>query len=187
MASRTSMLMLFGLCLDCEVVLEQPLSSLMLMHPRMQQLLDLSSYMCIRPLQQITTFMGSFGAETLKPTFLFGSPAWLPKLRRDAEWFRAGGLLFSEPPHRTATYRDDAFGTTRFTGGKDLKGTQVYPIGYGQAVCKRYLVEPIDAETSSDFRWGNLQNFSPRFGMYGDDQWLDAAVGNVWALVAPGL
>ena len=182
MTSRAAMLMLFGLCLDCEVILEQPLSSLMFLHPRMRQLVDLSVYRCIRPLLQITTFMGSFGAESLKPTFLVGSPPWLDKLRRDAEWFRSAS---STQPHRTATYKEDDFGMTRFTGDQGLKATQIYPVGYGHAICERCLFEPIDTDTTFDFDWDKLKSFASQLGVYGDAHWLDAAVGNVWAIVAP--
>ena len=37
MVSRMSMLIMFGLCLGVEWVLEQPLSSIMVCHPRMRQ------------------------------------------------------------------------------------------------------------------------------------------------------
>jgi hypothetical protein len=109
MVSRTGLLMLLALCLNLHVILEQPASSLMFLHPRIAQIVSLSS-MGLPPLDKITTFMGAFGAATPKMTMLLGSPPWLRKLARG--WKR------SYAPHlvRTLVKRAVVRGRKIYTG-----------------------------------------------------------------------
>ncbi len=82
MVSRSAFLMLLGLCLGIDVVLEQPSSCIMCLHPRMQQIVHLAQSGGIRMVCQITTFMCAFGSPSPKMTFLLGSPTWLHGLMR---------------------------------------------------------------------------------------------------------
>ena len=177
--------MLFGLCLDCDVILEQPLSSLMLLHPRMQQLVTLADTGCIRQMPDVTTFMGSFGAETLKPTALFGSPSWLQKLRRDTVWFNEYKLSSSAAP-RVTRYQVDDLGKMRFWGDDGMKKTQIYPIGYGEAILDILRKEPIVFDTSADFCWDAFEVVGPRFRTNDLAHWLDAGLTDVWRTIMDG-
>ena len=167
MTARSAMLFLFGMCMGCDCILEQPLSSFMLLHPRMAQLQELSQQNLVRRLVQVSTCMGSFGGETLKPTFLFGSPLWLGRLARDSTWFRESNLL--NDTARVVRSEVDELGRVKIWGEPALKSTQIYPIGYGVAISK-LLREPCpDAVTFEVVRGDGLQ-----FRAAGREHWVDA-------------
>jgi hypothetical protein len=82
MVSRTALCILFAMALNCHWILEQPLSSIMRCHPRMSQILTLSATTGIPGVQEVTTWMGMYGAPSPKPTILMGTPSWLESLKR---------------------------------------------------------------------------------------------------------
>ena len=174
MTARSAMLMIFGLCMGCDVILEQPASSFMLLHPRMMQIIELSSTGCIRPLWQVQTNMGSFGAETLKPTFLFGSAPWMRKLCRDASWFRDAQSVH-DIMLRLVRSQVDEFGAIKIWGAAALKGTQVYPAGYGLAISK--LLQTGEHAVDESFE------DAPEFRTADREHWLDACLLNVWEII----
>lgn len=179
MTARSAMLFLFGMCMGCDCILEQPLSSFMLLHPRMAQLQELSQQNLVRRLVQVSTCMGSFGGETLKPTFLFGSPLWLGRLARDSTWFRESNLL--NDTARVVRSEVDELGRVKIWGEPALKCTQIYPIGYGVAISK-LLREPCpDAVTFEVVRGDGLQ-----FRAAGREHWVDAHLLGVWEFVVNG-
>eukprot|EP00975_Prorocentrum_lima_P050850 10653612-Prorocentrum_lima.AAC.1 len=68
--------------------------------------------------------MGGWGAESAKPTRLWGTPAWV-------KWLKAskGGPRRN---HNVVTVYRDGQGQKKIVGGKGLKATQRYPAGYGK-------------------------------------------------------
>ncbi len=167
--------MLLGICLGHDVVLEQPMTSLMFEHPRVRQLVKLGEVGAIRPLQFISTYMGSFGAETPKATVLLGTPAWLPNLRRCLQ------LKLHKKRHQTAAHFRGKDGGNKYRGNAALKSTQVYPIGYGKAIADSMQSAVVDADVSEDFDFQQLADFEHLQGSTA--LWLDAALMPVWRVV----
>jgi hypothetical protein len=99
-------------CLNLDVILEQPGSSLMCKHPRVEQIVSLSAGFP-RAFRMISTYMGSFGAPTPKLTMLLGSPTWLEKLKRTFI-FRKG----TKNKHDIVTRHIDKHGQAVFRGSK---------------------------------------------------------------------
>jgi hypothetical protein len=115
MVSRVSLLMLLAICLSLDVVLEQPGSSLMFRHPRVEQIVALSACGGLRrTLRLVATFMGSFGAPTAKLTMLLGTPPWLQSLKRSFR-FKQGA---KKKGHDIVKRRIDKRGDLVFTGSK---------------------------------------------------------------------
>ena len=107
-------------------VLEQPLSSIMEMHPSFQALVKLI------PVFKHTISMKNFGAETRKPTILYSSHAWIS----DIDDFECP--CKERMKAKQTTYKDvDSYGRLRTSGlHANLKSTQAYPRGFGQAIAK---------------------------------------------------
>jgi hypothetical protein len=180
MVSRSAFLMLLGLCLGIDVVLEQPSSSIMFLHPRIQQIVHLAQSGGIRTIHQITTFMGAFGAPSPKMTFLLGSPTWLHRLVRTIKRsdFKTAGL--------DIVSRAVVNGKTTFTGSTGLKKTQEYPAGYGLATAAlmRSAVEYVDSDDEFDYLVLDEEAEPYRTG--GAEFWCDAELKWVWNIVFPG-
>eukprot|EP00971_Amphidinium_carterae_P043524 856384-Amphidinium_carterae.1 len=105
-----------GICF----VIEQPQSSLLEHHPKWQRLA------AVLPLYKVGISMGRFGAETLKPTILYSQCAWLQNLKSYQAQFASPTKQLCIKDHRGVT------------GGKELKGSQAYPAGFGQAMVRWY-------------------------------------------------
>ena len=124
MVSRVALLLLWLQAQGNLWFLEQPASSLMCHHPRMAQVKNV----CQSSWRHVHTWMGAFGARTPKSTRIWSAS--------DAVY----GL------HRTlsAEQKFDSTGVATVSssgavsGGPDLKGTQEYPEGYGQAVAQAW-------------------------------------------------
>lgn len=101
-------------CSSVAQVIEQPASSLMMRHPRMAALFqDIKIY-------QVHVYMGAYGAETPKPSFLWSSSPWVACLAmRKLDRKSCTGHTLQV----TKRYVD-ATGRARIAGGADLKGTQ---------------------------------------------------------------
>ena len=178
MVSRTGLLMLLGICLATRFILEQPRASLMPWHPRLEQIFHLAQCGGIHAVEHISTFMGSFGAPTPKPTILIGNVPWLCQLKRK--------LNRSEftPNEDVVRYHIDQCGRKRFSGGKKLKETQKYPSGYGFATASIILDAPIEIDPDEDgFNFTILENEGEWYRTSGAEHWLDAELGKVWKLL----
>ena len=82
MVSRMCLCILVAVALNLDWVLEQPLTSLMKQHPRMQAILGMSGAGAIKLVSEVHTLMGAFGGFSPKPTMLIGTPRWLEDLKR---------------------------------------------------------------------------------------------------------
>jgi hypothetical protein len=176
MVSRCALLILFGMCLSLDFILEQPGTSLMFEHPRIRQLQELADAGGLRPIRSIWTWMGAFGAPTPKPTKLFGTPIWMMALKRT--------IRRKDFAKRTdlVTYTEDVTGKVSYSGSTGLKSSQAYPKGYGTATRKLILAAPVDVDTDSDVDFDVLDEEAEKFIHNGGNVWLDANVGPVWAL-----
>ena len=100
---------------------EQPHSSLMFQHPRMQQLVKACTIF------RTHMYMGAFGAESPKPTFLWGPVRDVAKFSLplpDREWTQTVNK----------SVKDD--GTVQISGNANLKATQTYPKEFGVATVR---------------------------------------------------
>ena len=105
-------------------VLEQPLNSLMQEHTYFKL------FRTHIQVYRVAFNMGSFGAESLKPTWLYSNAPWIPNVLS----FKTGNLL---PGHGKKVVKVHLKnGTTKVSGGKALKETQAYPVGFGRAMCR---------------------------------------------------
>ena len=147
---------------------EQPHSSLLFQHPRMQQIVrKLSIYRC-------HMHMGSYGAASPKPTFLWAPTPWVYRfsipLPADREW---------EP---TVTKKVRADGSVQVTGNETLKGTQAYPQEFGLATVRvwRHAVKRLIPKTPAV--WG------PPCSVWTDpkDKWKDADLSEVFQFLSLG-
>ena len=181
MVARASLLMLLGVCTGVGFILEQPMTSLMGEHPRMVQLRRLAECGGIRAVSKITTWMGAFGGEVPKPTFLLGTVPWLHQLKRT---ITRGQFLASKSQDVWSKYMD-AHGRRRFVGGQNLKQTQVYPRGYGQATAAIMQTAIIDVDSDDDFDFTILEKEGELYRTKTALLWADADLGAVWKMVNP--
>lgn len=127
---------LLYLCLRRRIfwIIEQPDSSLMSHYPRLARLLI--AHRC----EYVKLSMGAYGGPIAKGTVLFGTCPIMLKLvksmsaldKSDIRDSRAAGSL------QVTRYTVMEDGTRRSTGGKDLRGTQSYPIGFGAALGREF-------------------------------------------------
>ena len=80
-------------------MVEQPASSLMEKHDRMQTLMSKLSW------RKVRTYMGSFGGETMKATMMYGGMKWLTQLAREmpSKDFTAAKTLVARNEHGQVT------------------------------------------------------------------------------------
>ena len=120
MVSRMAALLIFCHCAGIWWVLEQPASSFMALHHRMQEVKEFTgSSWC-----HIWTWMGAFGANTAKGTRLWSNRRHITRLIRKLPkgW---------NATHKLAT-KDDAGGVSGIK--QAVHDSEAYPKGYGEAV-----------------------------------------------------
>ncbi len=120
MVARVALLLMVLHCRAAAWILEQPGSSLMLHHPRLQYLKGRL------PWHEVRTSMGAFGAPTPKATVLYASDEWALALgRKQPQGLKSEGVV-------------KKIAKGRVQGGPRLKATQEYPDGYGEAVLRAW-------------------------------------------------
>ena len=109
-------------------LLEQPASSLMHVHERLEKCLAMSKT------SKVYMWMNAYGALTPKPSVLRGTPSWIVSLKRPldkAEFKRTEGSR----PQVVKQLNPHPDGKRRVTGEKaELKQTQEYPVAYAEKV-----------------------------------------------------
>ena len=107
-----------------KTVIEQPLSSLMDKVPAFTRLMERAAY------STVTTFLGAFGATSLKPTKFYSGAPWVGNLKRK----KVATAAVQQLAKRT---KDARTGKVQVTGLKtSLSASENYPIGLGRAVAK---------------------------------------------------
>ena len=127
MASRAALIIYLAEALGHVVIVEQPSSSLLRFHPRLQEVIG-----------RIQIFLhslrlGHYMADSAKPLVLMSNVSWLGfalNQHRCRDWC----------PSSQTVYRRhiDEAGVRRTTGDTGLKGTQTYPLQFGLAVAFAY-------------------------------------------------
>ena len=165
MVSLCAMMWLWCWCAGCSTILEQPLGSLMGLHPRILQLKRV-----IGSFVHVTTHMGAFGGDCPKPTNLYSDSSYVHKLVRSPT--QADRARFAELDREIMTRCPI---TGALSGGRDMKASQAYPVEYGRVVAASYKThidktpeELPDSETSSE-----------EDCMADRDSWADAGVCEV--------
>jgi len=103
------------------------MSSLMMKHPRMTQLLnDIKHY-------QIHIYMGALWGESPKPSYLWTSSPWVTRLA--LQHFDRAHMTNNISVTRRYTNEQ---GQTKISGGPDLKATQAYPRAFGQKLAELF-------------------------------------------------
>ena len=130
MVSRL-VILLYGLqALGCTWVVEQPMSSLMSMHRRWQEM-----YLNRLKVWSTHIYMSDYGGESAKPSLLYSPVPWLHDIQMFRERTTRGRM---QSALETTVRHERADGKRTFSGGKDLKATQAYPIGFGRALFKTH-------------------------------------------------
>ena len=109
------------------VIIEQPQDSCMELHPRLAHLLKRF---------RMGTFkldMGAYGAFSQKPTKLWGTAPWLHKMTKKLTGWERQVVRDNGVSSGVTRSWIDTNGKRRCEGGKNLKATQSYPVGFGQA------------------------------------------------------
>ena len=162
MVSLCALLWLWAWCAGCYTILEQPLGSLMGSHPRIRQIKQI-----VPSFQHLTTHMGAFGGPTPKATNLYTDAPYAHKLIRTPSAFDRALFAVED---KEIMVKDPITGA--LSGGRDMKESQAYPVGYGEEVASAYknhldtVTEVLaDSECSSD-----------EANMVATDQWLDTGL-----------
>ena len=140
MLSLMAMFIIWLVANQCDWVLEQPTSSIMCLHPRMEQVRRLVG----SAWTEVSTCMGAFGAPTTKPSTLYSSSEWVRALARSLSLEERSQLAGG----KEVVTQDPITG--QITGGRDLKKTQEYPAGYGDAVSSAFEQRVVDVDSEDD-------------------------------------
>lgn len=125
LCARTLVVLLIAASLQCWWILEQPQGSWMEVHPLFQQVLRLMEVWRHR------LSMGSYGAPSEKPTWLYSSNEAITHL----EEFKPRGVKCEEKVSLVDHYLDGE-GNKRIKGNSNLKLSQSYPVGFGVALAR---------------------------------------------------
>ena len=167
MVSRVVILLLLLTAKGCAWMLEQPLSSVLFLHPRFQQFLS------THPVYRMTLDMYDFGGETTKPTVLYCSHDWFDEMSSYA--------MERPPPLKTLASRvwDDETEKWCVTGGGNLNQSQHYPPSFGRSIARVFNSHKHEVRTAAVEQ---LQRLA-RSEEVGDDcdPWDDAGMDAVLA------
>ena len=144
---------------------EQPHTSIMWQHPRMQQLLkSLKVYRC-------HMYMGSYGSASPKPTHLWSPCPEVAKFSLplpDREW------------ESMVTKKVLPDGRVQVTGNSNLKGSQTYPKQFGFATVKVWKTIPKREPVANKAVQQDLWRVKPK------DSWKDAELTEVFQFLSLG-
>ena len=162
MVSRMALILWVLQSRDIFWLYEQPASSVLWYHPRMQELLNsLDCFRCF-------TWMGSFGGHSPKGTVLWSSRPGVKKLARvlpDREW---------EAEMTTKSFK--ANGDVAVTGGRDLKKSQSYTADFAMSTLAVWLEER--EPKVPDLEKISLPNFWAPLSK--KNRWVDAQLDEVF-------
>lgn len=169
--SRVCMLSLMVMAIDGDIMIEQPISSIMDYHPKFQHMFSLQSSQYFS-IYRIHVWMGNFGSQTPKSSVLWCSSSAMAELSSPLD----RSLEFDTE----GVYRryQDAHGEWRVTGQSGLRGTQVYTSAFADAV-RAIVIENtsvIEVDDSDD------EEFLPSDFEFDDDAssfWQDADLASL--------
>ncbi|CAK9112297.1 unnamed protein product [Durusdinium trenchii] len=119
LCSRMVLAMILMISRGMVFVLEQPSSSLAYRHPRFQQLLKMTN------VWRQAFWMRGWGSNTPKRTILWSNSRGVRKFATHKKYAKG------KKKNQLATVYIDSNGKKRYQGNSRLKGSQVYPVGFG--------------------------------------------------------
>ena len=161
--SRMSLILWVLEAKRCLWLYEQPQTSLLFQHPRMQQFVE----SCV--VFKIHCWMGSYGASSPKGTHLWGPHADIQKFILPLPCKTWAPLV---------TKKTLADGRVQVSGSSDLKGSQAYPPAFGHAtvgVWKMAVERPLPPVKKLPKIWGGKV-----------DKWPDADLSDVFQFLSMG-
>ena len=150
-------------------LLEQPLTTMMPMHPRFRDLIATGA------LWRVKVWLGRFGAATAKPIYLYSNVEWISEL--------CGMYTYTDSrsigPPTYITYLDDA-GRACSDGATGLRGSQEYPPLFGYAVARLYTQYRAECRHYATLLRESQGNEPVGEALVGDDtdDWIDACLGS---------
>ena len=160
MVSRVCLLLYIMNARSATWLYEQPASTLLFEHPRMQ--LFFQQHQCYR----VHTWMGSFGAPCPKASYLYSNRDSVGSLKRCL----AVDCLRSVS---TAVKYCDAEGSSRVSGGPDLKGTQSYTAEFAWETLRMWEQTPQREAVPAE----------PMKVDFYSDPWFDACLESVFQVL----
>ena len=149
MVGRGALLQMLIMCSGSIWALEQPMSSLMEMHPGLLHLVELANKRAFAAWHTVSTSMGAFEADTAKPSILYSNSRWILSLARTLpKHFQAS--------NKSTVVKHQGLNGTGVTGGTGLKQTQDYTWAFGSAVLDTFIfasdrvIEVEDSESELD-------------------------------------
>lgn len=170
---RLCLLLTYAVKRNIQVIVEQPLSSLLFDFPPFKRLVSRFGFV------SVSAHMGFYGAPTLKPTRLVGSALFLPDLAQKCGVLHRRRLAAASARLGLQVVKKrQVAGRTRVDGGRSLKGTQQYPIGYGVSVGAAWTqsMEHIDMATEWSKRTRDVDLEFSDDGSSGDEGVLDEVI-----------
>ena len=138
MTARAALIIVLLSCLGLAWVLEQPLLSLMPLHPALQWIQAMSNMAATDAFitwMAVDTYMGAFAAETSKPLALYTNRMWVYALARSKPMMKSAKHCIT-----TTT----SSGKLSVHGTSDTKKTQAYTQAFGQATLDAYVAHNMD-------------------------------------------
>ncbi|CAK9021614.1 unnamed protein product [Durusdinium trenchii] len=134
----------------CHVCIEQPRSSLMPKFPFFVKLaLKLRKLFAIEWMHQ-NFWMGTYGSATSKPSTLFGTAPWIPKVYRKmtSEKLRKLKRKLKFRKFQMVKHYVDKRGEMKVQGGRDMTKSSQYPKRYGQKVQSEHAMHMAACDNS---------------------------------------
>jgi hypothetical protein len=156
--------------------IEQPDSSVLEYHPRMQELLGLITIFKVR------FKMWAFGSPTDKPSIVYANRKWIGDLLQHKM------NRHDEKPAKTLVDRFVASGETKYRGNTNLKCSQAYPDGFGKAMAEIFDRHKDDLQAESDQIQKKVEGMVPpnlEACVQHDaaDPWSDASLDGVFEFI----
>jgi hypothetical protein len=175
MVSRTMILVWMQSACKNFVVVEQPITSYMQYYGRFKEWMDAFD------VTRAYVNLEWFGAPHDKKIYLYSPYKWITEIvdftTHDPGWSKK-----LKTQHEVSHNTVDKRGKKSYHGGKDLKQTQAYPRGFGEAIQKlfeRHRPEVEAAVRKAEQALGSLDMSNVIFKKV-KDKWTDAELGSVW-------
>jgi len=130
--------------------------------------------------------MKMYGGRSLKPTWLYSNYEWVTGIDRYATQTKAEALR--TPNLELVKKYVDGSGRVRIVGNGNLKGSQAYPRGFGEAIALLHHEHEPELRTS----WATYRHTldtvnldKSDFSVRGErDRWADADLDGVFSLLS---
>ena len=167
--ARSALMMVLTWANQSCFVLEQPLSSMMMMFPPMLHIAHICRLHGFT-MHKIETYMKDFGHAENKGTLLFSNELWTHGLIRENS-----GRGF-EPSQLTHKFRRKCDGKLQCSGrGKELKASQEYPWAFGTEVATLFTTKRNDYDMCTITGPSDSEEYriADEAGDLGDNVWAD--------------